>query len=135
MLTNKITLQLTSDRVDKKISVVVRDRSNTIVSLQPFTEQIKVLDFNIVFPNSLFIDIYNDQPQPMLIELTGLKLSGLSLPIRILDQICQFKSRPQENHVITRKWHSEGLVQIDFFAPDWIQYHLLYQNKIELNNQ
>jgi hypothetical protein len=135
MLTNNLILKLTSNLVDEKISLAVRDRSNTIINLQTFTENTKLLCFDMAFPNTLFIDIYNDQSQPISIELSELKLSGLDLPIDILDQICHFTPQSSESNIVTRKWHSQGLVQIDFFAADWVQYHLLYGNKIQLNKK
>lgn len=62
------------------------------------------------------------------LRLVDLNLGGLSLHNKILDQICHYTD-VDGNQQIMREWHKDGTVMIDFFAKDWLQYHMIYGNK------
>ena len=135
MLTNRLIVELTAESEFENISLSIRDRSDTLVDRKMFERKTESFTFEISFPNVLYINIHDNRANMPMVELSRLNLIGLDLPNRLLDQVCHFKPQGSDNEIITRKFHSAGLAWIDFFAADSIQYHLLYGNKIQLDDQ
>lgn len=128
MLTNKLTLTFCSDKIDQELTLSISERHGILVDKIMFVDCIEnTVTFDIVFPNTLCIEIKDIKHA---VSLKNIILSGLPLPDRILDQICHYRASTLDSEIVTRQWHHDGTVRIDFFASDWIQYHLLYGNKI-----
>lgn len=129
MLTNQLNIVFECVKLDRLCSISIRDRQHAIADNIVFgNDQIQTVCFDINFPNRLFFDV--SIPQDNNIQLNQIKLSGLDLNACILDQICNFQPSDSDTITITRSWNQSGTVFIDFFAQDWVQYHLLYGNKI-----
>lgn len=56
-------------------------------------------------------------------KLTSLKVGGIPVPEHMLNQICLFEDK------VTTFWTTPGTAKIEFFSSDFIQYHLLYNNR------
>lgn len=84
----------------------------------------------IQLPAQLKIVISGCEPNQS-VECNKLVLGGLLLSNSILNQVCQFTADSDcKTPTVTTRYYSDGIISIDFFAADWIQYHLLYGNKI-----
>jgi len=130
MLTNKLHIVFECADLSQLCSISIRDRQNVVSDNIVFDHcQTQTVSFDIDFPNRLFFDL--SVPQNNNIRLNQIILSGLELNARILDQICNFQPTGSSDTItVTRSWNQSGTVFIDFFAQDWVQYHLLYGNKI-----
>lgn len=123
-----LVMELSTDVATKSIEILVNDRYHLLentVATTPLTK----LDIKIKFPNTL--KIYLNIPDTLVrpIRLEKLSLGGLALAENVLDQICQYTPAGSNDVLVTRDWHKSGSISIDFFAADWVQYHLLYGNK------
>ena len=131
MLTNSLTITFRSQKLCNDLILFLKDRNHRIIDQVVFGNNTqKSTTFDLSFPNTLYIEIENRGHNNFLIHLEKIKLSGLSLPDQIIDQICQFRQTGTDVTTISRSWNQLGTVSIDFFASDFIQYHLLYGNKI-----
>jgi hypothetical protein len=131
MLTD-VTLVLASHDILNKISLTISDRNGPVEQSDLFKSQ---FNLKFTFPNTLSIKLLFDPAgAPGSVYLESLVIGGLALPTGILDQICQFTPKNSNQSIITRHWHDSGNIAIDFFSADWVQYHLLYGNKIQLKN-
>jgi len=130
MLINTVKIELCCDQVNPDISFSMRDRDHVVVQPTQFKDLCHVDIFELKFPNTFYIDIVNSGPESMSINIKNLSLSGLKLTDAILDQICWFTPVNHKESKITRNITTSGTVYIDFFSADWIQYHLIYGNKI-----
>lgn len=131
MLINKLQFYLRCNHVNENIVLTFTDRDHTILQTVSFdVSGIQCATMDIPFPNTVLIKIANHQGHDFDIQLESLTLSGLALPNHILDQICFFCANNGTNSTVVRSWHRAGTVTIDFFALNWIEYHLLYGNKI-----
>lgn len=83
----------------------------------------------LAFPEKLHIAIDMLPSQTSKIHLAAMKVGTIWLSDAVLSQICRYQPINQPA-LITRDWFTSGSVIIDFFAGDWVQYHLLYGNKI-----
>jgi hypothetical protein len=129
MLTNKLNIGFECANLDQPCGISIRDRQNVVADNIVFSnDQTQTVSFDIDFPNRLFFDVLI--PQGNKIQLNQIILSGLELNAHILDQICNFQPIGSDTITVTRFWNQSGTVFIDFFAQDWVQYHLLYGNKI-----
>lgn len=116
MLTSlKLHLEGTAD-------VKICDRTGLLTDFQ--CRQQAVIQEKIELPNRLTFNINTHGS----LELKELWLGNIKLPQWILYQICTFTNIDNTDK-ITTFWNSPGTVSIDFFAPDFIQYHLIYGNK------
>jgi hypothetical protein len=131
MLTNNLIIELCCDRVDADVTFAVRDRKQILIESTPFNNLCQSCNFNLEFPNTLFIDVTSKGPEAVSIEIKSITLGGLKLSDKILNQICIFKPLDSNDSTVTRNLFCPGIVSIDFFAQDWIQYHLLYGSKIK----
>lgn len=131
MLTNRLALTFCSSRAIHDLSLSLKDRHHTLINRVFFDDSIQQsVMFDLAFPNTLLIKVENKPDNGASIYLAKMSLSGLSLTDNILDQICQYRALGSDHIMITRSWHRTGTIKIDFFASNWIQYHLLYGNKI-----
>lgn len=129
MLTNKLNISFECSDSSCLYKILIRDRQNIIVDNIAFdTIQAQSVSFDLEFPNRLFFDL--SIPQGSVVKLNRFVLSGLEMNVRILDQICNFQPTNSDTITVTRTWDQSGTAFIDFFAQDWVQYHLLYGNKI-----
>lgn len=129
MLTNKLIISFECSDSNCLYKISIRDRQNIIADNIAFdTSQAPSVSFDLEFPNRLFFDL--SIPQGSVVKLNQIVLSGLELNVCILDQICNFQPTNSDTITVTRTWDQSGTVFIDFFAQDWVQYHLLYGNKI-----
>jgi len=131
MLSNKIDLVLYSDHPSNKSHFSIRDKHQTFVENVTFNNcNQQTISLDIKFPNTLFVDIVIDDNIPSFIYLEKLTLAGLALSDHVMEQICIFSSESSNETKVSRTWNQSGTVLFEFFALDWIQYHLLYKNKI-----
>jgi hypothetical protein len=131
MLTNKLTLTFVSNKTVSGTTLCLNDRFGSLNNNLSFAEHTEATTtFDILFPNTLCIEIKNSDHNECVIHLKSMSLSGLALPENILDQICHYRPLDSDVATVTRHWHQIGAVTIDFFAANWVQYHLLYGNKI-----
>lgn len=108
--------------------ILLKTRQETITTILPSKNDIE-LNFKASVPEQLTFMLSNLGPNASVV-LKKCSLGGLELPKSILDQICNFVPASTNKSIITTNWWENGKVTIDFFAGDWIQYHLLYGNKI-----
>lgn len=120
-------LELDFDSRDTNACILLASRQEHIATITP-GKNIK-LDFEFSVPNQLTFVLTNLGPQASVV-LKKCSLGGLELSQNILYQICNFVPVSTNEPLVTTKWWEDGKVTIDFFAGDWIQYHLLYGNKI-----
>lgn len=113
-------------------SVSVQDRHNCVNTVISTDSRQQTLEFKSSVPNQLTFKITNFVHDAGVVELQSLSLGGLTLDNSILQQICVFYPEDSDQSMITTRWWKNGVVVIDFFAGDWIQYHLLYRNKINV---
>ena len=124
-------LTFCSADVEPQLSLLLSDRFGSLVNNLTFVDHTEnSVTFDILFPNTLYIEIKNTSQTHHTIHLKDMTLAGLPLPDQILDQICIYRASDSDSDMVTRYWCRNGIVKIDFFASDWIQYHLLYGNKI-----
>jgi hypothetical protein len=131
MLINNLQIDLSCDQNSPEIFYSIRDRTHILIEPTPFDTICQSCCFDLEFPNTLYIDIVNNTGDATLIKIKNITLSGLRLTDEILNQICNFKESATETTTVTRNITGTGEVSIDLFAEDWIQYHLLYGNKIQ----
>ena len=131
MRTSSIKIQIEFVSFPQTLDLSIYDRNCHLGTVSDCRERIMVFTSNLEFPNQLRIELSSSNATPKSAKLLSLDLGGLFLPKNILDQICQFCPTGSDHPMITTEWHSEGTVIIDFFANNWIEYHLLYGNKIE----
>ena len=122
----KLVLEFVSDT--HNACILLSDRQESIATIYPSKKDIE-LCFKFSVPNQLTFVLNNLGPQTM-VALKQCWLGGLELPQSILNQICSFAPASTNESLITTQWWEDGKVKIDFFAEDWVQYHLLYGNKI-----
>jgi hypothetical protein len=109
----------------------MKDRTDTTLGRFTFDDNTqKSTTFDLAFPNTLVIELKNNTDENFVVHLKSVKLSGLHLSTHIVNQICQFRAFGSTHKIVSPTWHQSGIILIDFFAQDWIQYHLLYGNKI-----
>jgi hypothetical protein len=131
MLTNNLTLTFCSEKRSHDLAITLKDRNNTIINTITFEDDTKKsTTFDLSFPNTLKIKLTNAADGNFSVHLESVKLSGLYLTDQILDQICHVHFLDSDTTLVSRTWNQSGVISIDFFAADWIQYHLLYGNKI-----
>lgn len=129
MLTNKLNIVFECTNLDNSCTISIRDRQHAITNDIVFgNDQTHTVLFDLDFPNRLFFDV--TIPQDNTIRLKQIILSGLELNTFTLDQVCNFQPIGATDITVTRVWGQSGTVFVDFFAQDWIQYHLLCGNKI-----
>jgi len=131
MRTNNLTLTFCSEKRSHDLSITLKDRNNTRINTITFEDDTKKsTTFNLSFPNTLKIELTNTADGNFSVHLESVKLSGLYLTDQIVDQICHVHFPDSDTTLVSRTWNQSGVISIDFFAADWIQYHLLYGNKI-----
>lgn len=109
---------------------LLKSRQQSIATITPSNSDIE-LNFKLSVPDQLTF-VLSELGQQASVVLKKFSLGGLELPQSILDQICIFVPVSSNQSLITPEWWEDGKVTIDFFAGDWVQYHLLYGNKIIL---
>jgi len=116
------------------IQVVLEDRYSRLTEIIS-TDALQVeLNFKFSLPNQLHFILKNINSKDSTVTLKSLILGGLPLPQHIIEQICYFKATNSTHGMFLPCWGQEGETTVDFFAGDWVQYHLLYGNKITFNN-
>jgi hypothetical protein len=114
--------------------IAIHDRNSEMARIDSLHEYKNEILLKISLPNQVKIMLVTTGEKSCSIKLDSLVLGGLRLPKNILDQICRFTPSNSDSEFIVTNWWSEGVVYIDFFAADWVQYHLLYGNKIDFQN-
>ena len=132
MLTD-IQLILEFSHVSKNMCITIHDRNQLVAEISEINNSVVGLNFKFSVPNQLLFNINQLGSKSSSVSLKKITLGGLDLTPKILDQICIYTPVNLDKSIVTTKWQ-QGKVSIDFFAEDWIQYHLLYSNKIILND-
>ena len=128
MLTD-LELTLEFAQVGQPIQLCIADRHKIFYELTKIeTTQVQIKQ-KIQMPNQLTVTI-RDMSPGQHIKLTQMALGGLGLPFSIIEQIC-ISVDTDNNERVMPIWYANGLVKIDLFASDFVQYHLLYNNKID----
>ena len=113
--------------------ITIHDRNQLVAEISEINNSVVGLNFKFSVPNQLLFNINQLGSKSSSVSLKKITLGGLDLTPKILDQICIYTPVNLDKSIVTTKWQ-QGKVSIDFFAEDWIQYHLLYSNKIILND-
>jgi hypothetical protein len=124
-----LKLVLEFSHVPNSMHLMIRDRNSLIAEVLSIDNSLVELNFKFSLPNQLLFDLKKIGVNSSSVTLKKIVLGGLELTSGILEQICQFTPIGAEKYVILPIW-GEGKVNIDFFASDWVQYHLLHGNKI-----
>jgi len=132
MLTD-IQLILEFSHVSKNMCITIHDRNQLVAEISEINNSVVGLHFKFSVPNQLLFNINQLGSESSSVSLKKITLGGLDLTPKILDQICIYTPVNLDKSIVTTSWQ-QGKVSIDFFAEDWIQYHLLYSNKIILND-
>ena len=110
------------------MSVQVRDRQNILQPLLTVTDPRFEIPIKVVFPSRISIGLTSLHDKAST-RLHFLRVGGLLMPDKKLDEISLFTTS-QGKELFTRDWFTQGSVSIDFFAANWIDYHLLHGNRI-----
>jgi hypothetical protein len=127
-----IKLILEFSHVSTNMCVTLQDREQLIAEISKVDDLVVELNFKFSIPNQLLFHIKQLGSEAASVALKKITLGGLDLTPNILDQICNYTPVNLDKSIVTTMWQ-QGKANIDFFAADWIQYHLLYGNKIILN--
>jgi hypothetical protein len=123
MLTNiKLLLEIGSDST----RIIVSDRHKNVLQTIYNVQEV-LIENKIEFPNTLTLAI--DNPTGTFIKLKDLWLGGIKLPKNVLYQIGNFTDT-KSNSTYTTYWTTSGTATINFHSNDFIQYHLIYGNKL-----
>lgn len=129
MTPTNIQLLLNFSHADTDLKI-----SNSDGELNFLTQQTGLqskISFYTTFPNQLSFTIQNRLPDHWA-EVEEMWVGSLKLPKSIITQI--FLCTDQDNNTkITSYWKNNCVITVDLFAGDWVQYHLLYGNKILVN--
>jgi len=125
----KLVIECASPVAD--LQITIQDRNNTLATVSSIVQPEIELDFKFLVPNQLTFVLTNLRSSVVLKKCV---LGGLELTPAILSQICNFTPAGASDSIVTTDWWQDGKVVIDFFAGDWVQYHLLYGNKIVVHN-
>ena len=129
LISNDLKLLLEFQSIDNPMHVILNDQRSTLADIKNInTNQIEI-NTKITFPNTLTFQLCNHTKNNFVI-LKQLWVGGIKLQKNILDQICVFQPKNQNKTIITTDWYDNGIVNIEFSTPDFIQYHLTYNNKI-----
>lgn len=85
----------------------------------------------VVFPGQLHMKISNLSGQSGSCTLSAVCIGGLNIPSNKLATLC-YTVDETGTGVWMPQAYTDATITLDFFAKDWIQYHLLIGNKIEL---
>ena len=110
------------------LQITLYDRTGILATVSDISQIETELSFKVSVPGQLTFVIENSNSNP--VTLKKCSLGGLELATSILNQICNFTPSGASEPIVTTNWWQDGKVVIDFFAGDWVQYHLLYGNKI-----
>jgi len=128
MLTNfKICVECSHN--DGSISLEISDRNAVLHTVNNICQTQTEIDFQVTFPNRLTIKIDTGVHGDRWVKVYKVKIGTLEVPKHIYCQIFNFCSLNGAT-LITDFWHNSGVVTVDLFAKNWVQYHLLYGNKI-----
>lgn len=123
----KLCLEFNS--VEDPMHVILGDQSSTLADIKNINTKIIEIDTKITFPNTLTFQLSNHSSNAF-VKLQQLWVGGIRLQQNIIDQICLFQPENQNTTIVTNNWYHNGTIKIEFFTPDFIQYHLIYNNKI-----
>lgn len=123
----KLCLEFAS--IDNPMHVILGDQFCTLADIKNINSNIIEINTKITFPNTLTFQLSNHSSNTFVI-LRQLWVGGVKLQKNTLNQICLFQPENQNKTSVTTDWHHNGTVKIEFFTPDFIQYHLMYNNKI-----
>ena len=127
MLSNiKILLEFHS--TNDPMHLTLTDRNGILVDIKNIATEQHLINTNVNFPNTLTFNLSNHSNNKY-IKIKQLWIGGLEIPKHILEQICVFRPENQPEMVIT-DWYNNGQVVIELFTTDFIQYHLMYGNKL-----
>lgn len=126
MLTN---IQLVLDIPTSAIDIGLSDRHGQLnyKKLVQDNNEVK-FNFGINFPNQLIFSINGVLPG-QCVQVKEMWVGTLKLPESIVCQIFSFVDH-SGSEMIVHRWPSNGTATVNLFAEDWVQYHLLYGNKI-----
>ena len=128
MLTNlKILFEFS--HVDECSCIQLSDKNGPLLDINQTSSSESLYNFKIAFPNKLTFTITNPSKHTRWVKIKNIYLGGLVLNEHIINQICIFVTSDGQSQV-TPCWYNNGIATIDLFAADWIQYHLLYANRI-----
>ena len=114
--------------------VILEDRYGQLAKIVSSDGLQVKINSKFSLPNQLRFILKNIDSQSASVTLKSLILGGLPLPQHIIEQICCFSPTDSMHSIFSHCWTQDGKVIIDFFAGDWVQYHLLYGNKITFEN-
>ena len=110
------------------LQITIHDRTDILATVNDISQIETELNFKVSIPNQLTFVIENSNSNT--VTLKKCSLGGLEITTSMLNQICNFTPSGASEPIVTTNWWQDGKVVIDFFAGDWVQYHLLYGNKI-----
>lgn len=114
------------------LQITIHDRNNILATVNNISQTESEVNFKFSVPNQLIFVISNSSSIPTTCILKKCSLGGHEFPPSMLNQICNFTPSNSTDSIVTTNWWQNGKAVIDFFAGDWVQYHLLYNNKIIL---
>ena len=129
-----LTLVLEFSHPSDNTQVILEDRYGQLAEIVSSNDLQVKINSKFSLPNRLRFILKNINSQSACVTLKSLILGGLPLPQHIIEQICCFTPINSTHSSVLSCWYQEGEITIDFFAGDWVQYHLLYGNKITFNN-
>lgn len=120
-----------AEQPQKNLQLVVSDRDGPLDQDVKLDGKHIIIKCKILLPNNANIKISGLDNPPL--QLESCRLGGLLMSKAMIDQICIFYP-DNGDRIVTPNWWTNGNVNIDFFSPDWVQYHLLYGNRIDFYN-
>ncbi|WP_353480122.1 hypothetical protein [Haliscomenobacter sp.] len=112
----------------EELQITIHDRTSILATVSNISQIETELNFKVLVPNQLTFVIEHSGSNPVILKKCS--LGGLEIVTSMLNQICNFTPLGASDPIVTTNWWQDGKVVIDFFAGDWVQYHLLYGNKI-----
>jgi hypothetical protein len=106
------------------VKFTINDHYKTVAIVSGSNESIMIKE-KIEIPNTLEFNISHCENS--YLKILQIWLGGVEIPGWFLNQICNFYVDNDKS--ITTYWNKPGLVKLEFFSPDFIQYHLIYGNK------
>lgn len=114
------------------VTVDVYNREQMLTQIYQADNTLANTTVNFVFPGQLNIKINNLTNQTGSCKLQSLTLGGLDISTEKLDTLCFTTENETSTGVWVREAYKDSTITVDFWAKDWIQYHLLIGNTIEL---
>ena len=114
------------------IAIGINDRHNQLAKITNNQDSTVDVTVKFILPNCITFTVSNIPPGYNSVELQSCSLGGLELGKDILNKICHYTPSDTGTEIVSTRWWTDGKAKIDFYAQDWVQYHLLHGNKIVL---